>query len=87
MCSESLPPYYQLKMSMKAEESLKKDDEPKEELRLKYNEPNDHLGLFGRPHEKWMHIDSSRLDECLKYMYENNNKHIDINDLYYKENP
>ena len=64
---------------------MKKDDEPKEELRLKYNEPNDHLGLFGRPHEKWMHIDSSRLDECLKYMYENNIKHIDINDLYYKE--
>ncbi|MBR5737832.1 MAG: hypothetical protein IKX90_04615 [Verrucomicrobia bacterium] len=34
---------------------------------------------------KWLHIDSSRLDECLKYMYENNIRHIDINCLSYKE--
>ena len=27
---------------------------------------------------KWLHIDSSRLDGCLKYMYENNIKHINI---------
>ena len=27
---------------------------------------------------KWLHIDSSRLDECLKYMYENNIRHIYI---------
>ena len=27
---------------------------------------------------KWLHIDSSRLNECLKYMYENNIKHINI---------
>ena len=42
--------------------------------------------IFGKClHIKCLHIDSSRLDECLKYMYENNIKHIDINDLYYKE--
>ena len=35
--------------------------------------------------DKWLHIDSSRLDECLKYMYENNIKNIDINCLSYKE--
>ena len=51
----------------------------------KDDEPDDHLGLFVCPHEKWMHIDSSRLDECLRYMYENNIKHINISDLYYKE--
>ena len=34
---------------------------------------------------KWLHIDSSRLDECLKYMHENNIRHIDINCLSYKE--
>ena len=34
---------------------------------------------------KWLHIDSSRLDECLKYMYENNIRHIDINCLSCKE--
>ena len=27
---------------------------------------------------KWLHIDSSRLDECLKYMYEKNIKYINI---------
>ena len=35
--------------------------------------------------DNWLHIDSSRLDECLKYMYENNIKNIDINCLSYKE--
>ena len=34
---------------------------------------------------KWLHIDSSRLDECLKYMYDNNIKHIKIGCLFYKE--
>ena len=35
--------------------------------------------------DNWLHIDSSRLDECLKYMHENNIKHIIINCLSYKE--
>ncbi|MBQ7589994.1 MAG: hypothetical protein IJU47_04835, partial [Verrucomicrobia bacterium] len=34
---------------------------------------------------KCLHIDSSRLDECLKYMYDNNIKHIKIGCLFYKE--
>ncbi|MBR6460409.1 MAG: hypothetical protein IKS95_01090 [Verrucomicrobia bacterium] len=47
------------------------------------NESKDYL--FSCSPEEWMNIDSSRLDECMKYMYENNIKHINISDLYYKE--
>lgn len=39
---------------------------------------NNESRLFASTPEKWLHIDSSRLDECLKYMYENNIKHINI---------
>ncbi|MBO4796126.1 MAG: hypothetical protein J5553_01955 [Verrucomicrobia bacterium] len=42
--------------------------------------------IFGKClHIKCLHIDSSRLDECMKYMYENNVKHIRISRLFYKE--
>ena len=42
--------------------------------------------IFGKClHIKCLHIDSSRLDECLKYMYDNNIKHIKIGCLFYKE--
>ena len=47
------------------------------------NESKDYL--FSCSPEEWMNIDSSRLDECMKYMYENNVKHIRISRLFYKE--
>ena len=47
------------------------------------NESKDYL--FSCSSEEWMNIDSSRLDECMNYMYENNIKHIRINRLFYKE--
>ena len=46
---------------------------------------NNGFVTYGENPPKWLHIDSSRLDECLKYMYENNIRHIDINCLFYKE--
>ena len=49
------------------------------------NKSKGYLGLFSCSPEKWMNIDSSRLDECMNYMYENNIKHIRINRLFYKE--
>ena len=47
------------------------------------NESKDYL--FSCSPEEWMNIDSRRLDECMKYMYENNVKHIRISRLFYKE--
>lgn len=39
---------------------------------------NNEFGTFDDTSGKWLHVDSSRLDECMKYMYENNIKHINI---------
>jgi|LSQX01.2.fsa_nt_gb protein phosphatase 1 regulatory subunit 7 len=46
---------------------------------------NNESRIFASTPEKWLHIDSSCLDECLKYMYENNIKHIKIGGRVYKE--
>ena len=39
---------------------------------------NSEFKTFDDTSGKWLHIDSSRLDGCLKYMYENNIRHIYI---------
>lgn len=46
---------------------------------------NNEFETFDGTSGKWLHIDSSRLDECLKYMYENNIKCIKIGGRIYKD--
>ncbi len=46
---------------------------------------NNESRIFASTPEKWLHIDSSCLDKCLEYMYENNIKHIKIGGRVYKE--